>query len=201
MMYRIMRKILSIMDLMGSLISGYFMRSAGVLVGKNVHIYGMPILSLFNGSRIILGNNVILRSRSQGNAIGFNHRIVFTTLSSEACINIGDHVGISGGAICCKGRVTIGDYTLLGANTIIADNDMHSIDPDSRLHNDNIADIPYKEVNIGKNVWVGADVFICKGVSIGDNSVIGAKSLVSKSIPENCIAAGNPAVVIKKNIK
>jgi len=79
----------------------------------------------------------------------------------------------------------------------ITDSDIHPIKPENRSYNNNDADIPAKEVIIGNNVWVGADVFICKGVSIGDNSVIGAKSLVTKSIPANSIAAGNPAVVIK----
>jgi acetyltransferase-like isoleucine patch superfamily enzyme len=54
-----------------------------------------------------------------------------------------------------------------------------------------------KDVVIGNNVWIGTDSYICKGVSIGENSVIGAKSVVTKSIPKNCIAAGIPARVVK----
>ncbi|RXE84503.1 acyltransferase [Pseudoalteromonas sp. A757] len=52
-------------------------------------------------------------------------------------------------------------------------------------------------VNIGNNVLIGANVFICPGVTIGDNVLIGANSVVSKSIPSNSVAAGCPAVVIK----
>jgi len=175
------------------------MRSAGVQLGKNVRCFGVPLMSIYKGSQIKIGDNTTLRSISRGNAIGVNHRIVLTTLSASARIEIGNHVGMSGGTICCKQRVTIGDHTLIGANTIIADNDMHYVNPVSRQNSDDNEGIPAREVSIGKNVWIGADVFICKGVSIGDNSVIGAKSLVSKSIPDNCIAAGNPAEVINKN--
>lgn len=200
MLYRIIRRLLSISDSLGSVVACYWLRSAGVQLGKNVKCYGMPLLQVRKGGKIIIGDHATLRSISRGNAIGINHRIVFTTHSSEACIEIGNHVGMSGGAICCKSHIKIGDNTLLGANTIIADNDMHPVNPENRRYNDNDADIPAREVNIGNNVWIGADVFICKGVSIGDNTVIGAKSLVSKSIPANCVAAGNPAKVIKKNI-
>ena len=197
MLYRIIRRILFIYDSLMSVVACYWLRSAGIRLGKNAKCYGIPMISIRKGSKIIIGDFAILRSISRGNAIGINHRIVFTSHSPDACIEIGNHVGMSGGAICCKKHVKIGDYTLLGANTTIADSDIHPIKPESRSSRKNDADIPAKEIIIGNNVWVGADVFICKGVSIGDNSVIGAKSLVTKSIPANSIAAGNPAVVIK----
>ncbi len=186
-----------LMDPLRSRISCYLMRSGGVQLGKNVKCYGTPILSIWKGSQIKIGNDSTLRSQSRGNAIGINHRIVFTTLSPEACIEIGNHVGVSGGAICCKGRVSIGDYSLLGANVTIADNDMHSVNPEYRLYNNNAADIPVRNVMIGRNVWIGADSYICKGVTIGENTVVGAKSVVTKSLPPNCVAAGIPAKIVK----
>ena len=198
MLYRIIRKLSSYWDQVNNLIAVYYIRSADVFLGKNVKAYGIPQLSLFKGCDVRIGDNVTLRSRCRGNAIGINHCIVLTTHSSQARIEIGNHVGMSGGAICCREHVTIGDNTLLGANTIIADNDMHPLKPDNRRYNNRPEDIPAKPVHIGTNVWVGADVFICKGVTIGDNSVIGAMSVVSRSIPDNCIAAGNPAKVIRE---
>ena len=198
MLYRIIRKLCSYWDQVNNLVALYYISSTGIILGKNVKIYGMPQLSLFKGCEIVIGDNVSLRSKSRGNAIGVNHRIVLTMHSSQAKIEIGNHVGMSGGAICCREHVTVGDNTLLGANTIIADSDMHPVKPDNRRYNNNPEDIPAKPVHIGRNVWIGADVFICKGVTIGDNSVIGAMSVVTRSIPENCIAAGNPAKVIRK---
>lgn len=197
MLYKIIRKLISSLDPLRSSVSCYLMRSAGVKLGKNVKCYGTPLLSIWKGSQVKIGDNTILRSRSRGNAIGINHHIVFTTLSPEACIEIGNHVGISGGAICCKGRVTIGDHSLLGANVIIADNDMHPVQPENRLYNNNNAEIPARNVIIGRNVWIGADAYIGKGITIGDNTVVGAKSVVTKSLPANCVAAGIPAKIIK----
>ena len=55
-----------------------------------------------------------------------------------------------------------------------------------------------KTVNIGKNCWIGEKAIIMPGVSIGDNAVIGAGSVVTKSVPADSIAVGNPARVIKK---
>lgn len=54
-------------------------------------------------------------------------------------------------------------------------------------------------IKICKNVWIGSSVVILPGVSIGENTIIGAGSVVTKSIPSNCIAIGNPCRVIKKN--
>ena len=57
-----------------------------------------------------------------------------------------------------------------------------------------------KPVNIGKNVWIGGGSIILPGVTIGDGTTIGAGSVVTKSIPANCIAVGNPCKVIKDNL-
>lgn len=53
-------------------------------------------------------------------------------------------------------------------------------------------------MTIGDNVWIGGNTVICPGVHIGDNVVIGAGSVVTKDIPDSCIAAGNPCKVIRK---
>lgn len=88
---------------------------------------------------------------------------------------------------CCK--ITIGDDVLFGPNVTIAAAG-HPIHPDSRKK--------YEygiSVTIGNNVWIGANVVICPGVSIGDGSVIGAGSVVTRDIPANAVAFGNPCRV------
>lgn len=77
----------------------------------------------------------------------------------------------------------------MGANTLINDTDWHS---------DDWRTGPPAKVVIGNNVWLGSGVVVLKGVEIGKNSLIGAGSIVTKSIPPNCIAAGNPARVIRQ---
>lgn len=172
-----------------------YLKAAGVSFGQGVRLFGLPIISIYPKSQIIIGDNVSLRSSSRGNAIGVNHKVVLRTQSEGALIQIGSRVGMSGGAICARRRVIIADDVLIGANVVIADNDFHAITHEAR--NAGKDEIVAKEIVIERGVWIGADVYICKGVTIGENSVIGAKSVVTKFIPSNCIAAGIPAQVVK----
>ena len=70
----------------------------------------------------------------------------------------------------------------------------HGSDARSMIHS------VYAPVKIGKNVWIGQKSRICKGVEIGDNSIVAANSVVTKSVPANCIVAGNPAKIVKTDI-
>ena len=107
-------------------------------------------------------------------------------------IKIGKNVFINA---CCRfqdqGGIEIGDGSLIGHNTTIATLN-HDFNP---LKRQNLTPSPVK---IGKNVWIGSDCTILPGVEIGDGAIIGAGSVVTKSIPAYTIAVGNPARVIKE---
>ena len=107
-------------------------------------------------------------------------------------IKIGKNVFINA---CCRfqdqGGIEIGDGALIGHNTTIATLN-HDFDPAKRQ---NLTPSPVK---IGKNVWIGSDCTILPGVEIGDGAIIGAGSVVTKTVPANTISVGNPARVIKK---
>ena len=91
------------------------------------------------------------------------------------------------------GHIYIGDRVMIGPNVTIATAG-HPVDPDLRRKN-----LQYnKDVHIGENVWIGAGVIIMPGITIGKNTVIGAGSIVTKDIPENCIAVGNPCRVMRE---
>lgn len=91
-------------------------------------------------------------------------------------------------------KVKFGDNVMLAPNVGIYTAG-HPIDPVER----HIELIEFAhEINIGSNVWIGANSVILPGVTIGDNTVIGAGSVVTKDIPSNVVAAGNPCRVIKK---
>ena len=109
-------------------------------------------------------------------------------------ITIENDVYINFGCVildCAK--VTIGSHTLLGPNVgLYAAN--HATDANERINGGCYG----KPIHIGKNVWLGGDVKVLPGVTIGDNTIIGTGSIVTKDIPANVIAVGNPCKVIKE---
>lgn len=90
-------------------------------------------------------------------------------------------------------HIYVGDYTLFGPNVCVATAG-HPINPDLRqkAYQYNIP------VHIGKNCWIGAGAVIVPGITIGDNVVIGAGSVVTKDIPSNVVAVGNPCRVLRE---
>lgn len=91
-------------------------------------------------------------------------------------------------------NITIGDNCLFGSNFSILNSDFHDLEPSNRFSPVNIKS---GNVEIGDNVFCGNDVKVYKGVKVGKNTIIAAGSVVVKSLPENVIAAGNPAKVVK----
>lgn len=94
--------------------------------------------------------------------------------------------------ILAQGKVTIGSNVRIAPNVSIYTIG-HSENPKKRKHGYCYA----KEVNIKDNVWIGGNVIILPGVTIGENSIVGAGSVVNKDIPKNVIAAGNPCGIIR----
>jgi acetyltransferase-like isoleucine patch superfamily enzyme len=112
-----------------------------------------------------------------------------------AFIEIGDSTGISNAMIAAYEHVFIGNNVSIGAGVKIMDTDFHPIDLDQRIRNVNI---PHRPVRIEDGAFIGTEAMILKGVTIGAESVIGAGSIVAKSVPPGEIWAGNPAKFIKK---
>lgn len=115
----------------------------------------------------------------------------------------------TGTTIEAVNRIEIGKDTAIAKNVTIIDNNTHPICPaDRRIMRRTPHGSPERSnaysanapIIIGENVWIGTNARICKGVTIGDNAVIAANSVVTKSVPANAIAAGNPARIVKENI-
>lgn len=123
-------------------------------------------------------------------------RVSFTVwpeAPERGCIKIGDFTIINPGVrISSTREIRIGPNCMIAGNCLITDNDWHDIY--DRVHS---IGNPAK-VTIEENVWLGEHVTVCKGVTIGRNSVIGTGSIVVKDVPENTIAAGNPAKPVKQ---
>lgn len=106
-------------------------------------------------------------------------------------ITLGKRVFLNSG---CKfqdqGGVVIGDDCLIGHNTVMATLN-HDLDPSRR------ADMYPAPIVIGRNVWIGSNVTVLPGVTIGDNAVVAAASVVTKDVPENSVVVGSPARVVR----
>lgn len=165
--------------------------------GKNLKLIGYPFIFRFPDAEIIIGDNCLINSSFFSNLLGLYQRTIIIA-RDHGRIKIGNHVGISGTTIYARDRIEIGDYTLIGANTKIFDNDFHPIDPIERL-NDDSSNLVMKPIRIGKNVFIGCNSIILKGTEIGDNCVVGAGSVIHGKFLDNSIIAGNPARLIKQN--
>lgn len=160
----------------------------GVRLASNTYWAGMPFISRFPDSNISIGEKCKFMSWTCGNLLGLNHRCFLSTGSKDAYLEIGDNCSFSGVSIWCFDQIKFEKGVRVGANVTIMDGDAHQDDPRAGQN---------KPIIIKKNVWIGANVLILKGVTIGENSLIGAGSVVTKDIPANAVAAGNPCRVIK----
>ena len=157
--------------------------------------------------RFTIKNNVFINRRAniknikkirfgKNISIGYDVRINFFGNDDRNKLYIGNEVYICHRVSLIVGSsISIGDNSIIASDVcIISENHGHDLD----------VSIPFKDqpitlspVKIGNNCWIGEKVIILPGVKIGNNVVVGAGSVVTKSIPDNCIAVGNPAKVIK----
>lgn len=164
----------------------------GVSFGKNMRILGK--ISIVNLGKITIGENFLMTSGNSVNPICSNIQGCFYT-EPGARITIGDNVGMSSTRMWIKESLTIGCNVKIGGNVLLIDTDCHPMDYEvRRFSNEGTKSSPIK---IEDDVWIGAHCIVLKGVTIGARSIIGAGSVVTKSIPADCIAVGNPAKVIR----
>jgi acetyltransferase-like isoleucine patch superfamily enzyme len=170
-----------------------FFRLLGIQLKSGSIFWGIPRVFYYPGSKISLGQNIKFRTAPASNLIGLNRKTIISTHDKKANILIGDNCGFSAVVIGARESITIGNNVMAGANVLITDFDWHSMKPNE--HENGIPES--KPIFIEDNVFIGYSSTILKGVSIGQNSIIGANSVVAKNIPSNVIAAGNPCKVIK----
>lgn len=151
------------------------------LLGNHISFFQSKKNSISIGKNVFIGDGVRIKA-------GFSGKIT-----------IGNNVYIHDYSfIFAHEKLTIGDNTLISPQVFITDFN-HKF-PHSKYKRLIASEKGYlsKTVKIGKNVWIGAQSIILPGVNIGDDAVIGAGSVVTKSIPANSVAVGNPARIIKK---
>lgn len=154
--------------------------------------------------RAVVGTRTRLRGRPRVIAsgaleIGDRVQLVSTPARLELVAETGGRLSIGrrtlvnfGSSIVAFDRVTIGERCLIGPHCMIMDTGFHHVDPDRRL------DPPEASpITIGDNVWLGARVIVLPGVTIGDDSVVGIGSVVTRDVPPRTVVAGVPAKVVR----
>jgi acetyltransferase-like isoleucine patch superfamily enzyme len=148
------------------------------MMGQGHISFGNDVQIGFFPSPFYHDGSVYLEAREHGATIRFGHRIMANNNLK---------------VVCERTSVDIGDDVLMGTSVEIIDSDFHEMDPQRR----NAGNHRTAPVRIGNNVFLGSNVRIMKGVTIGDNSVVGNGAVVIDDIPADCIALGNPAKVIR----
>jgi len=139
------------------------------------------------GSPIILGNYATVFASADKKV----RLSIWSEKKNQGRIRIGDFCLISPSVrISSASEIIIGDACMIASHAYITDADWHGI-------YDRVSTGKKAPVNIGGNVWIGDSAIICKGVSIGENSIVGAGAVVVDDVPPNTVAAGNPAKVVK----
>jgi len=131
------------------------------------------------------------------------------SVGPKGSCTVGNFTLLNGALVMAEERIEIGSHCLISWNVGIADSDFHPLAPAQRIIDSHALapffndrpprpEIRTAPVIISDNVWIGMNAVILKGVTIGENSVVAAGAVVTKSVPANVVVAGNPAVVTKQ---
>ena len=154
-----------------------------------------------------------LKSKAPGAVVFGDHVSVYGGCSFSVGLkgrcSVGDFTLLNGALIMAEELIRIGSHCLVSWNVGIADSDFHPLAPAQRIIDAHALAPFFKDrpprpeirtapVIISDNVWIGMNAVILKGVTIGENSVVAAGAVVTKSVPPNVVVAGNPAVITKQ---
>lgn len=164
----------------------HFLRPHFESIGKTPVIINPWYVEVF-GAPIDIGDYVSIVAATD-NRVRLS---VWSDRKVSGQIRIGNYCLLCPGVrISSASKINIGENCMLASGVYVTDSDWHDI-------YNRLALGKTEPVDIADNVWIGDSAIVCKGLSIGENSIIGAGAVVVHSIPANCIAAGNPAQVVK----
>jgi len=133
-----------------------------------------------SGGRVTLGPRVWLRTECGENRI---------TAAEGACVEIGARCLVNGAMLHANVGIRMGDDSMIGFGSRVLDSDFHDLDVNTPERS--------AKVSIGERVWIASDVTVLAGVTIGDDVVVGARSLVTRDLPPRVLALGSPAVPVR----
>lgn len=172
--------------------------------GTNLRVYNKFYLLKRQGAQIEIGDNFVFTSGEAYNPLARNIRGCIY-VENNAILKIGHNTGISSSCIWVKQKILIGDDVKIGADCILMDTDAHNLDykirkdkrKDENGRSIDVLTAKAMPIIIEDDVLIGTRCIILKGVTIGARCIIGSGSVVTKPIPSDCIAAGNPCRVIR----
>lgn len=192
-------------------------RESDVIFGENCKIVDSKIF-VTNQGTLLFGNDCLTKSEKPyfeadieikaGKAeFGKNSNVKGKILVNKGSLYMGDNSFLNHGSeIRCEDSITIGDYVLISYFVDIWDTNTHTLDWLGRKQeiDDGYPNTTHRKIDpdtqsvvIGNHVWIGKYTAILKGCKIGDKCIIGTRSVVTKSFPENCLICGNPAKFVK----
>lgn len=173
------------------------LRLTGCTVGKHSNIINSIYLFREPNAQITLGDHVTITSGEGFNPICRNVHACLCA-RGNGIIEIGDHTGMSSPCIWATNHIKIGRHVLIGGDCMIMDNDAHNLDAVERRDHTLAREVKSAPITIEDEAFIGAHCIVLKGVTIGARSVIGSGSVVTRDIPADCVAAGNPCKVIRR---
>lgn len=193
-----------------SISRSYFYLPAYVEYRTKIYIHKTARIIFDNHGFLVLGTEnssfwgwarkckIYMKDESKLIINGFNQIGIGTLvwLLDKGCITFNGDVSTSGdNKIICKSKITIGRGTQIAFGVTISDHDFH------KTYTYGVENPETKPIIIGENVWIGMNSIILKGVTLGDNCIVAAGSVVTKSFPNNVMIGGNPAKIIKNNVE
>lgn len=172
-----------------------YLKYCGAQLGSNLIILGETQLYIKGKTDISIGNNCNIRSRYQGGHLS-HCRPSSIVVRPNAKLQIGNNVGMTSVVLYCFNSIIIGNYVKIGSGAILLDSDAHSMDFEIRRTPEDHANRMDAPIIIEDDVFIGADAFIMKGVTIGRGAMVSVRSVVRSSIPPYAIVLGNPAKIV-----
>jgi maltose O-acetyltransferase len=156
-----------------------------VQFGRNFQTNGRLVIQ--GPGRVVFGDDIRAWCHAEKN--------VFITYTPESRIIVGSGTRLNGAGVMAYTTIQIGPRCILGS-TVVFDSDFHPLDPAHR--HDPHAPVSTRPITIGPNVWLAGQTAVLKGTTIGENSVVAFRAVVSGAIPANVVVAGNPARIVKR---